>query len=88
MFSRVVLQSWAAAWVALWQAGAVAGWALACGMGAPRYPYLRLRTPLLTLHVSTLRLRPHAPRPIGYEMHRPNLHLVQPDAAHRADLHH
>ncbi|HML83172.1 MAG TPA: hypothetical protein PKE37_15560 [Thiomonas arsenitoxydans] len=48
-------------------------------MPAPLAPQ-RLRTPLLSLHASTLRLNPYAglPRPRGWL--RPPLHLVKPES--------
>jgi len=38
----------------------------------------RLRTPLLRLHVSTLRPNPHAGLTKPHEWLRPRLHLVKP----------
>lgn len=78
MWSRLPIYCWPAAWLSLWLAGAATGTAWQLSMTAPRRPLLRLRTPLLTLHVSTLRLRPHAGQQKPCEMHRPNLHLVKP----------
>ena len=43
---------------------------------APRSPRSRLSTPLLTLHVQTLRLNPNAGKRPRYAMRLPRLRLV------------
>ena len=70
---------WAAAWLSLWWAGA----ATTTASRLPRMPALReppkLRTPLLSLHASTLRLNPHAGQIRPSPWLRLRLHLVKPD---------
>ena len=69
---------WPAAWLSLWWAGA----ATATVARLPMMPVLRdpprLRTPLLSLHASKLKLNPHAglKRPAAWL--RPPLRLVPP----------
>ena len=79
MWSRIHPCCWPALWLSLWLAGAAT--ATACRLPTTLAPRAlpRLRTPLLRLHASTLRLNPYAglPRPRGWL--RPQLHLVQPD---------
>lgn len=69
---------WPLAWLSLWWAGA----ATATASRLPLTPVLlappRLRTPLLRLHVSTLRPSPHAGLTKPHEWLRPRLHLVKP----------
>ena len=79
MWSRIPICFWPSVWLASWLLGAATATAYRLPtMLAPLAPH-RLRTPLLSLHVSTLRLNPYAglPRPRGWL--RPHLHLVQPD---------
>lgn len=79
MWSRLPIAYWPLAWLSLWWAGAAT--ATACRLPTTLAPRAlpRLRTRLLRLHASTLRLNPYAglPRPRGWL--RPHLHLVQPD---------
>lgn len=51
---------WPAAWVAFWMLGASTAIAKQIETAHRRRPVLRIRTPLLTLHVSTLRIDQHA----------------------------
>ena len=79
MWSRLPIVFWPAAWLSLWWAGAATATAHRLPMTlAPLGPH-RLRTPLLSLHVSTLKPSPRA----GLTKHsawlRPPLHLVKPD---------
>lgn len=70
---------WPAAWLSLWWAGA----AITTASRLPRMPALReplkLRTPLLSLHASTLRLNPRAGLKSPRGWLQPRLHLVKPD---------
>ena len=69
---------WPAAWLPLWLAGA----AITTASRLPRMPVLRnpptLRTPLLSLHVCTLRPNPHAGQIKPSRWLRRPLHLVKP----------
>ena len=68
MWSRIPICLWPAAWLSLWWAGAATATAYRLPQTiAPLAPH-RLRTPLLSLHVSTLRLNPHAGLKKPYEM--------------------
>ena len=68
MWSHIPICCWPLAWLSLWWAGA----ATATVSRLPMMPVLlappRLRTPLLKLHVSTLRPNPHAGLSPHYEM--------------------
>jgi len=78
MWSRLPICYWPAAWLSLWLAGVATATAYRLPQTlVPLVPH-RLRSPLLALHVSTLKLRPHVGQAKRYEMHRPNLHLVKP----------
>lgn len=70
MLARIPILFWPAAWVALWMLGASTATAMQISAIHRRRPVMRIRTPLLRLHVSTMRLRPHAGE------RRPDLHLV------------
>ncbi len=67
------------AWLSLWLLGA----ATTTAIRLPRMPVLReppkLRTPLLSLHASTLKLSPHAGLKSPRGWLQPRLHLVKPD---------
>lgn len=79
MWSRLPIVFWPAAWLSLWWAGAATATAYRLPMTlAPLAPH-RLRTPLMSLHVSTLKPSPRAglTRPSAWL--RPPLHLVKPD---------
>ena len=66
-------------WLLSWWAGAATATAYRLPtMLAPRVRH-RLRTPLLSLHVSTRKLNPHAGLTRHHEWLRPPLHLVKPD---------
>ncbi|MDI3489575.1 MAG: hypothetical protein PWP11_852 [Thauera sp.] len=66
-------------WLSLWLAGA----AITTASRLPRMPAVReppkLRTPLLSLHASTLKLNPHAGLKSPRGWLQPRLHLVKPD---------
>lgn len=65
-------------WLLSWWAGAATATAYRLPMTrAPRAPH-RLRTPLLSLHVSTLKPSPRAGLARPNEWLRPPLHLVKP----------
>ena len=79
MWSRIPICLWPAAWFSLWWAGAATATAYRLPMTlAPLAPH-RLRTPLLSLHVSTLKPSPRAglTRPSAWL--RPPLRVVKPD---------
>lgn len=70
----------------LWASAWAAGWATGWQMGAARHtasllpkPTLRMRTPLLTLHVEMLRPNPNAGQPKPYAMKGGHLRLVKHD---------
>ena len=70
-------------WLPLWLSWSLASAATATAarlptMLAPLAPQ-RLRTPLLSLHASKLKLNPHAGLKSPREWLRPPLHLVKPD---------
>ena len=79
MWSRLPIVFWPQFWLSAWLLGAATATAYRLPtMLAPLAPH-RLRTPLLSLHVSTLKPSPRA----GLTRHsawlRPPLHLVKPD---------
>ena len=79
MWSRTPIFCWPLAWLSLWWAGAATATAYRLPQTlVPLAPH-RLRTPLLSLHVSTLKPSPRAglTRPSAWL--RPPLHLVKPD---------
>ena len=79
MWSRIPICFWPSAWLAAWLLGAATATAYRLPMTlAPLAPY-RLRTPLLSLHVSTLKPSPRAGLTRPSEWLRPPLHLVKPD---------
>lgn len=66
-------------WLSQWQLGAfTTSAARLAAMTVPR-ALPRLRTPLLTLHVSTLKLNPTAGERPPYSMHKTPLRLVSAD---------
>ena len=79
MWSRIPICFWPAAWLSLWLAGAATATAYRLPtMLAPRVPH-RLRTPLLSLHVSTLKPSPRAGLTRPHAWLKPPLHLVKRD---------
>ena len=80
MWSRIPICFWPAAWLSLWLAGAATATAYRLPpMPVPLAPH-RLRTPLLSLHVSTLKPSPHAGLTRPNEWLRPRLRVVSPDS--------
>ncbi len=78
MWSRTPICCWPSVWLSLWWAGAATATAYRLPQTlAPLAPQ-RLRTPLLSLHVSTLKPNPHAGLTRPSEWLRPPLHLVKP----------
>ena len=78
MWSRIPICFWPSVWLASWLLGAATATAYRLPMTlAPLGPH-RLRTPLLSLHVSTQRLNPRAGLTRPSEWLRPPLHLVKP----------
>ena len=68
MWSRIPICLWPAAWLSLWWAGAATATAYRLPMMRAPRALPRLRTPLLRLHVSTLKPNPHAGLRPHYEM--------------------
>lgn len=69
---------WAAAWVSGW----AIGWQTGLARNArwlSQQPTLKLRTPILTLHVGTLKPNPDAGKRKPYAMRGERLRLVKPD---------
>ena len=80
MWSRIPICFWPAAWLSLWLAGAATATAYRLPTTlVPLGPH-RLRTPLLSLHVSTRKLNPRAGLTRPHAWLRPPLHLVKPDS--------
>ena len=80
MWSRIPIFCWPSVWLASWLLGAATATAYRLPQTlVPLAPH-RLRTPLLSLHVSTLKPSPRAglTRPSAWL--RPPLHLVKPDS--------
>ena len=79
MWASIPICFWPAAWLSLWLAGAATATAYRLPtMLVPIAPH-RLRTPLLSLHVSTLKPNPHAGLKKPYEMRALRLIPVKPD---------
>ena len=79
MWSRIPICFWPSVWLASWLLGAATATAYRLPTTlAPLGPH-RLRTPLLRLHASNLRLNPHAGQKSPRAWLRPPLHLVKPD---------
>lgn len=79
MWASIPICLWPSVWLSSWLLGAATATAARLPtMLAPLAPQ-RLRTPLLSLHVSTLKPSPRAglTRPSAWL--RPPLHLVKPD---------
>ncbi len=83
MWSRLHIVFWPQFWLSAWLLGAATAMAYRLPQTlaplAPLAPH-RLRTPLLSLHVSTQRLNPHAGLKSPRVWLRPPLHLVKPDS--------
>lgn len=83
MWSRIPICFWPSVWLASWLLGAATATAYRLPQTlAPLAPH-RLRTPLLSLHVSTLKPSPRAGLTRHHEWLRPPLHLVKPDCEER-----
>lgn len=79
MWSRIHPCFWPSLWRSLWLAGAATATAYRLPtMLVPLAPH-RLRTPLLSLHVSTLKPSPRAGLARPAKWLRPPLQLVKPD---------
>jgi len=78
MWSRIPLFCWPSVWLSSWLLGAATATAYRLPMTLAPLAPPRLRTPLLRLHVSTLRPNPHAGLTKPHEWLRPRLHLVKP----------
>lgn len=79
MWSRIPIFCWPSVWLASWLLGAATATAYRLPtMLVPLAPH-RLRTPLLSLHVSTLRPSPRAGLARPAKWLRPPLQLVKPD---------
>ena len=79
MWSRLPIVFCPQFWLSAWLLGAATATAYRLPTTlAPRGPH-RLRTPLLSLHVSTRRLNPHAGLTRPNEWLRPPLRVVKPD---------
>ena len=80
MWSRIPICFWPAAWLSLWLAGAATATAYRLPTTlVPLVPH-RLRTPLLSLHVSTLKMNPHAGLKKPYAMRALRLIPAQHDS--------
>ena len=80
MWSRIPICFWPSVWLSLWLAGAATATAYRLQvMRAPLAPH-RLRTPLLSLHVSTRSLNPHAGLKKPYAMRALRLIPAQHDS--------
>ena len=78
MWSRIPICFWPSVWLASWLLGAATATAYRLPMTlAPLGPH-RLRTPLLSLHVSTLKPSPRAGLTRPNEWLRPPLRVVKP----------
>lgn len=78
MWSRIPIFCWPSVWLASWLLGAATATAYRLPMTLAPRVLPRLRTPLLSLHVSTLKPSPHAGLTRPNEWLRPQLHLVKP----------
>lgn len=79
MWSRIPICCWPSVWLASWLLGAATATAYRLPMTLAQLSPHRLRTPLLSLHVSTLKPSPCAGLTRPSEWLRPPLHLVKPD---------
>ena len=79
MWSRIPICFWPSVWLSAWWVGAATATAYRLPMTlAPLAPH-RLRTPLLSLHASKLRLNPHAGLKSPRAWLQPRLRLVKLD---------
>ena len=79
MWASIPFCFWPSVWLSSWLLGAATATAYRLPQTlVPLAPH-RLRTPLLSLHVSTRRLNPHAGQKSPRAWLRPPLHLVKPD---------
>ena len=79
MWSRIPIFCWPSVWLASWLLGAATATAYRLPtMLVPLAPH-RLRTPLLSLHASNLRLNPHAGLKRPRAWLRPPLRVVNQD---------
>lgn len=79
MWSRIPICFWPSVWLASWLLGAATATAYRLPtMLAPLAPH-RLRTPLLSLHVSTLKPSPRAGLTRPHAWPRPPLRVVNQD---------
>ena len=80
MWSRIPIFCWPSVWLASWLLGAATATAYRLPtMLVPLAPH-RLRTPLLSLHVSTLKPSPRAGLTKPSAWLRPPLRVVKPDS--------
>ena len=80
MWARIPICFWPSVWLASWLLGAATATAYRLPMTlAPLAPH-RLRTPLLSLHVSTLKPSPRAGLTKPHEWLRPRLRVVSLDS--------
>ena len=79
MWSRIPIFCWPSVWLASWLLGAATATAYRLPVMRAPIALPRLRTPLLSLHVSTLKPSPHAGLTRPNAWLRPPLHLVKPD---------
>ena len=80
MWSRLPIVFWTQFWLASWLLGAATATAYRLPQTiAPLAPH-RLRTPLLSLHVSTLKPSPRAGLTKPHEWLRPRLRVVSLDS--------
>ena len=79
MWSRIPICFWPSVWLASWLLGAATATAYRLPTTlVPLAPH-RLRTPLLSLHVLTLKPSPRAGLTRPHAWLKPPLHLVKPD---------
>lgn len=79
MWASIPIFCWPSVWLSVWWAGAATATAYRLPQTLVPPTPQRLRTPLLRLHVSTLKPNPHAGMPKRCEMQACPLHLVKPD---------
>ena len=80
MWSRIPIFCWPSVWLASWLLGAATATAYRLPVMRAPLALPRLRTPLLSLHVSTLRLNPHAGLKKPYAMRALRLIPAQHDS--------
>lgn len=79
MWGRIPICFWPSAWLASWLLGAATATAYRLPMMRAPLALPRLRTPLLSLHASNLRLNPHAGLKSPHAWLRPPLRVVNQD---------